>query len=192
MAGQTRRKLTKQRMESIADWSLAQYLRSRSEDEVVALEDLCCEYAGVTQADGAYDPDAHITQKSKVAFRWRLPSAGPQVFEVEVLCRSAIERGVAFPPHWYFAIKSQDLQTQANAAAAEDPQTLAASSACCRVLGLPRRSPMPEESDMMAPGFAVLLSFGNTAVEFLLCAHEEIRWYFPGELVFLSFLMVFH
>ena len=83
--GMSRQSYTTQRMQAVAERSKADYLRTRPADEAALLGDVSCEYAGVAQADGTYDLQAPIRANSKVAFRWRVVSDGPQSMLVEGL-----------------------------------------------------------------------------------------------------------
>ena len=171
----SRQPYTDKRMQAVADWSKAQYLRMHLANAAL-LGEISCEYAGVVQADGTCHPQAPIRANSKVAFWWRAVSDGPQSMLMEALCKHAVSRGIAFPPSWLVAQRCHDLQAIADASAAQAVKLFSLPDANCKVLGQPRRCPLPNKADRVVPGAIVELRLESAAVEFLLCArvHDDV------------------
>ena len=140
----SRQAYTSQRMRAVATRSVADYLSCHTEGSTASLGDVSCEYEGVAQPDGSYDLDGSVRKRSTVAFRWRTNFDGPQNTVVETRADNAIERGIAIPPPWHFAPMCCNLQAEADKTATKAGQQLGLTDVSCRVLGQPRRSPLPD------------------------------------------------
>eukprot|EP00973_Karenia_brevis_P061680 8578182-Karenia_brevis.AAC.1 len=89
-----RQSYTSQRMRTAAERSVANFHRSQLGEATTSLVDVSCEYEGIAQPDGSYDPHGAIRVNSKVGFRWRANFHGPQCTVVEVRADHAVGRGV--------------------------------------------------------------------------------------------------
>lgn len=160
-------------MRAAAAEAVGEYLRNAPQDHAAALEGLVCEYAGVVQQNGSYDPGAPLRSHSKVVFCWKLPPAtldgSGRHFTVETFYQHAVARGVAFPVLWHTALQCRDLQLDADASARKFSDARGLCGATCHVLGQPCRAPAVGAENGV--GSIVLLPLGSAMAEYVLCAH---------------------
>eukprot|EP00973_Karenia_brevis_P038198 5266546-Karenia_brevis.AAC.1 len=86
-----RQKYTEERMRAVAERSMVDYLPDLGGTSL--LHNVRCEYEGVAQADGTYDPQAPIRQRSRVGFRWSGDCDGYQSVVTELRPDHAVSRG---------------------------------------------------------------------------------------------------
>ena len=136
---------TAERMRVLAAKAVSDFVETCADEG--AVEGLACEYIGVAQTDGAYDIDAVIGARSKVAFEWRAfvngPGAACATTIVEARCDNVVSRGVRFPPPWQTALGCRGLQTIADECAVRYASAQGLADVSLRVLGQPRSSPLP-------------------------------------------------
>ena len=173
---------TTARMLALAEKALQSYV---SEND--GLENVMCKYLGSPARDGTYDIDASIQWDTHVAFEWTGQFNGtPRKSIVEIRCDNVIQRGVTFPPLWNFAIQAWGLQAIADESAMAFAQAFGFSNATCRILGMAKTHPIPDEGISDVPGSLVTLNAHRVGIEYLLCAQVHADYWFCSKGYFID------
>ena len=135
-------------------------------------DDLTCEYRGVAAQDEEYAINDIPARRSTIAYAWHACVGGHhEQALVKVRCGDASHQGVPFPKSWHTALRCANLQAAGDEAAKAARDELGGDIAC-KLLGVARRTTLPEPAEQK-PGATVLLAGGGPRMAHLLCAHID-------------------
>ena len=138
-------------------------------------DELTCEYRGVATDEG-HDINEIPTNRATIAYEWHASVGGNLEHKlVKVRCGHASDRGVPFPEGWHTALRCTNLQAVGDEAAKAAREEIGGEIAC-KLLGVAKRTTLPEPGEHKA-GSTVLLPGDGSRMAFILCAKiDDDSW----------------
>ena len=139
-------------------------------------DELTCEYCGVATHDEEYVVHDIPTGRSTLAYVWHARVGGRhEQTVVKVRCDKISNQGIPFPKTWHTVLRCANLQAVGDEAAKAAREEIGG-EIDCKLLGVAKRTTLPEPGEHK-PGATVVLSCDGTRMAFILCAKiDEDTW----------------